>query len=435
MVLQPGVRRRPTTIHGAKTECFSTVVDTEHTEVIHFEDLINRDRPVKRHSTRRPGPRPAADFRQNEAWQRAYASRELARGRQKPQTLQEKPCINVRAFSGHRPVRNSDRAGYDARPPHTAMLQDYRRNAYVQDQESGEYPIDDMQVAYSFLPEASPPVPQRSPQRLPTPTPEQQVNACAQSGDAGPQLSKNAWGSSVPPPVLGSPGIRSRVPQDMNGTSMKGLTTSCGSRADATSCRGGPGTEMHSLDKGSPPAPEYPLREMQRLLGETWRYQQLSTAATASAGTGRRSPLRFSTGSDIASCPPPPICSDLLEVCTASGPSGDGEKPAAQESPEYVFLGRLVATLPDEKVADSNQVACPSRPQAVVECNFWQLRDALGGVVPNSVPPELSASAPAHDPLATVQSLRQPLARIDGLSALGSVERDCKNLPPWPHEM
>merc|ERR1712060_915044 len=59
---------------------------------------------------------------------------------------------------------------------------------------------------------------------------------------------------------------------------------------------------------------------------------------------------------------------------------------------EYVFLGRLVATLPKDSSGDtsslshppaasvasaSSHTTSPSAPHAVVECNFWQLSSAL----------------------------------------------------------
>jgi len=43
-------------------------------------------------------------------------------------------------------------------------------------------------------------------------------------------------------------------------------------------------------------------------------------------------------------------------------------------SPGYVFLGRLVATLPEDEVSATDGYHWPRPPQAVVECNFWQFR-------------------------------------------------------------
>jgi len=222
-----------------------------------------------------------------------------------------------------------------------------------------------------------------------------------------------------------------------------------------------------------PPTHEVPLRQMQQLLGETWRYQQLSggfdslaleggIAAQSAAGVEAQGgaalvasnhvpPVRFSRGGDQL-CEPPPICSDLVEVramqglgsaglCDSQGEAkqgayepqgcdhrdvGGGHPPSSHassgsapsgtpaavpasvergsppSSPEYLFLGRLVATLP----ADEAHMLGPSPPQAVVECNFWQRRqpspqtrpavldgrgDADGGCLPMAVAGRIDA--------------------------------------------
>jgi len=148
------------------------------------------------------------------------------------------------------------------------------------------------------------------------------------------------------------------------------------------------------------------LREMQRLLGETWRYQQLEDvvgspdaraydahASYMDAGQmlslrAQTPPVQFSHTSDRL-CEPPPICMDLVEVraaqaagqqtlCgaqaitaqTASNACMDGGESLAADE-QYVFLGRLVATLPGMEA----QALGPNAPKAVVECNFWERRE------------------------------------------------------------
>lgn len=239
--------------------------------------------------------------------------------------------------------------------------------------------------------------------------------------------------------------------------------------------------ETPLADRGAarpPPTHDHQLQEMQRLLGETWRYQQLGTAVTSNTGStqgvrgtstaisGCRaggaelqgSPLHFSCGDDDRHCAPPPICSDLVEV-------GGTKK---QMTDPYVFLGRLVATLPEEAqgapVDTSRGGSGPCQPQAVVECNFWQLREALGD--PNTqtrisdsrpigtVVPPLHASSSSHGHTITGASgARQfptlvpppsalapwpSTAGVHGVPAPMGLQREdhgprYHSIPPWPH--
>lgn len=590
-ILQSGVKRTPTTLYGGKTQIFSTVVDTDHTEGIHFEDLINRDKPVSKdaiwagNSARgsqprlrcRSGPRPAADFRQTEAWQRAYAVREFSRSRQLQKPVQEKPCIAVprpRSSSSRRATRlnlqSVPACGSRALPASRPV--DARLAVSPLQQENRSSPGEDRDDTYSFLPEPVPVAPMHGGPWQPMPAPEQaqvrgpggpicpapthvgpwqqtqapeqpQVYGWNQPGpaDAWSQLPDHPLGLhqptltperaqvkalkepvlaapsrlatwhqqqliaepaqvwearathdvSAPPPVSGSPVTRSRsagrnggVPPPVPGSpvtrsrsidpepcsiSSALLLTgnTVGGRRDGESDLGRP-----SLPKPLPPQ-EHPLQAMQRLLGETWKYQQLGAAATASHVSAPSrppsSPLHFRA--DTPRRPLPPICSDLVEFCAFAGVAGAGaEQAPAEDSPEYVFLGRLVATLPapsasseepPEASAASQGAAGPSQPQAVVECNFWQLRDALADIqVPiptpglsyasaaaalapaTEQPPVRGASLPWEQPPARGALLpsEKPPARGAALPIVPGPFRarwiqDAEELPPWPHEM
>lgn len=133
-----------------------------------------------------------------------------------------------------------------------------------------------------------------------------------------------------------------------------------------------------------------------------------------------------------------------------------------------MFLGRLVATLPGDE-AQPGAFVGPCPPQAVVECNFWQLRgdvganaSAVAGVDTNISPgPEIAVSGDRRWPPApqqgfVVQGVSADMASWkelevdDGLclaepwplcsdddnilDKLGN-DFDDDNLPPWPHEM
>lgn len=241
---------------------------------------------------------------------------------------------------------------------------------------------------------------------------------------------------------------------------------------------------------GPPPTHEVPLREMQRLLGETWKYHQRGELASMFGTWLEPQPQ---PGCSVAVRPagppsprgtprePPPICSDLLEVREpfVSPPSkrpatpqlgeeapgspaiGEGfSRDLQSSSPGYVFLGRLVATLPEDEVRASGGHGGPCPPQAVVECNFWQLR-GLGraGVAPSAGGPS-AAAAPAAElaapaaapPRAAEVAPPRPLDRAASQSGFDDlwrllpartaaskvarhVEEEDEDLPPWPHEM
>jgi len=499
-MVQSGVRRIPTTLFGGKTEMFSTVVDYEHCETIVFQDLINRDKPVRRSKnyTSRPDPRPSADFRANEAWQRAYAIREQEKRATKPQRLvQEKPCVSVRASSAPRAPRAK---------PNAALLRGSWRGVPA----TVAKPLSDQERIVALLAEcglgqkddASGEVlakATRTPPQQPTPTPEQRqawahrdesfIGAAFMgetfSKPALPPVPVNARGGGVPPPVPGSPGVRSRSLDGPAGipssTVANGHSFPDVGGYSETDYSGTLGVETAWADRGSarpPPTHDHQLQEMQRLLGETWRYQQMGTAVTSGSGstqgvrgTGtstaiggcravaselQGSPVQFSGGGDARHRAPPPICSDLVEV-------GGTEK---QMTDPYVFLGRLVATLPEEAQAGTSRGGSgPCQPQAVVECNFWQLRDALadsntqigiadpspiGPVVPPLHP---SSSSHAHTfagsrverhgfptlvPPPSAPAPWPSTAGVHGVPAPMGLKREehgprYQTMPPWPH--
>jgi len=248
-----------------------------------------------------------------------------------------------------------------------------------------------------------------------------------------------------------------------------------------------------------PPQPnEVPLREMQRLLGETWRCRlsrdgatsgdprcdagSLSAAASAAPRDGLTSlstrcvaqtqqyppPIEFSHETNRRQ--PPPICSDLLEVraqvessyCASQhlpyrGQGGglqmqsgsgstaypheerchlscsesaypDSGRSSSSSSNNYVFLGRLVTTLPGDDVASRPQ-SFISSPQAVVECNFWQLRSAaasrVGSLPPSScLAPIATAPPPAQKPRGCCEQYRVS-PPVDGRLDVGHDDSRC----------
>jgi len=225
-----------------------------------------------------------------------------------------------------------------------------------------------------------------------------------------------------------------------------------------------------------------PLREMQRLLHETWRYQQGGESLSPWPSTGsdpQHSPVRFSCGED-GPVSPPPCCTDFVEVCGPQGVhrtlldpvtagssvntdvAGRGPLPA---QPGYVYLGRLVATLPGEEMCQLGSDASRS-PQAVVECNFWQLQNAGATSSDGSTP----ASTRVHAGPSAVSSRGNPGVHNDanwcmpspasrGMAGVALAaprppshgwqhvlphgcttmhdhwQDDQEDLPPWPHEM
>lgn len=244
---------------------------------------------------------------------------------------------------------------------------------------------------------------------------------------------------------------------------------------------------------GPPPTHEVPLREMQRLLGETWKYHQRGELASmfgtllepqpqlgcpvAVRPAGLASPRLPDRG---APREPPPICSDLLEVrepfvspppkrpatpqlgaeAPGSPALGDGLSRELPSSPGYVFLGRLVATLPEDEVRGAGGHGGPCPPQAVVECNFWQLRGlgraglapSAGGPSAAAAPAAALAAAPPAPPRAAEVAPPRPADRSSSQSGFDDlwrllparaaapksasyVEEEDEDLPPWPHEM
>lgn len=514
----PGVRRAPMTLFGGKTEIFSRAVDTTPTEAVHFHNLINRDRPLRRtpHSRRRPSPRPAGDFRNNEAWQRAFAAREQTRQRhrQPRQSVQEKPRVSVRGSpgrQGHTP-RGRGQSPLPRGPngqSSSAVLADQLRDAsrLYDDMLGHDARWDPMLTAHrhmeydnggqpgvaidGFARFAHPQMDPAAPQRRPTPTPEQR-QACvndeeqccllrpdARSNAVPPPLPYRCGAGGVPPPVPASPTMRARSCEEARRAALSSATPQGGGRDcgalwnRAQQPRGGPlGVNGDRADRDAPPpAPpshELPLREMQRLLGETWRHQHLGTATTAvDSGFGARapsgtngpfvveaprSPGQSYRGDDGPRHAPPPICSDFVEVSAARAPAGDyGGSPAPDDSAAYVFLGRLVATLPGEEATATPDrgVVGPNPPQAVVECSFWQLRDALTGASLDTR--ASSARTGAHGPPpaewatwhggpvppcpAPAPSTAPAARGAGGSAARRSGEEDAEELPPWPHEM
>jgi len=139
----------------------------------------------------------------------------------------------------------------------------------------------------------------------------------------------------------------------------------------------------------------------------------------------------------------------------------DGANHSPPSSPEYIFLGRLVATLPEEDAKVSTaamNLPGPSPPEAVVECNFWQLRGSSGGAgVSGHGHTQLGAAAedrgqevarsfalsapwaPTAKPLLSLSALpprpRRRLEDDDIFAELGGTDEDDEDLPPWPHEM
>jgi hypothetical protein len=200
---------------------------------------------------------------------------------------------------------------------------------------------------------------------------------------------------------------------------------------------------------------------MQRLLAETWRYQQLGAVATASASSScevdrragdrkvPRAPVQFCQGDPDErkyASPPPPICSDLVEVrATANKP----ERSLPKDSSEYMFLGRLVATLPEDQAPQDQPdrrlvQQGPNSPQAVVECNFWQRCPAP--IQPSSEASSTLPVASSGGNASCTASPPQPALRKFGVSAASSrvlaaiaagqsSKEDDYDLPPWPHEM
>eukprot|EP00443_Scrippsiella_acuminata_P084959 CAMPEP_0115409552 /NCGR_PEP_ID=MMETSP0271-20121206/20065_1 /TAXON_ID=71861 /ORGANISM="Scrippsiella trochoidea, Strain CCMP3099" /LENGTH=639 /DNA_ID=CAMNT_0002833707 /DNA_START=83 /DNA_END=1999 /DNA_ORIENTATION=+ len=73
-------RRSGMTLYGGKMEFFSTVLDTTPQRHVQMDDLVDRGRPLFGNTApRRPQPRPPPDFRQTEAWKRAFAVRQRSR--------------------------------------------------------------------------------------------------------------------------------------------------------------------------------------------------------------------------------------------------------------------------------------------------------------------------------------------------------------------
>lgn len=143
---------------------------------------------------------------------------------------------------------------------------------------------------------------------------------------------------------------------------------------------------------------------------------QDTRSASSSAVSDVASLARFSQSNGSVSVqpvrPPPPICSDLVEVRAVPDYHGGGVSGSVLEmrgtgiaeeqslsppsSPDFNFLGRLVATLPGDQSHSPNHHG-PSPPQAVVECNFWQCRGGLAGSTssragPFSPSPQLSGA-------------------------------------------
>jgi len=309
----------------------------------------------------------------------------------------------------------------------------------------------------------------------------------------GPQ--SNAVGSGAPPgpPSYCFPRSRSASPDDVD-------------LGFANSCVDGPlhgGAAGRVYAERSPSTHDVPLKEMQRLLAETWRCQQLgdlavaaSNATTANVANGAAapnpgassgamaalSPVRFSHSE--RSCAPPPICSDFVEVRAPQGDSHEGStevpiscgcsssgvsaassaRPASCGSsistldtsklisPEYVFLGRLVATLPGDEAPPPSTCQGPSTPQAVVECNFWQLREALGNSprasACSSAPPDAPGKPTAAPSPLLGAALPRPLSFSRSATSLCTPgpltaaslappeeEEEDDEFPPWPHEM
>jgi hypothetical protein len=157
-------------------------------------------------------------------------------------------------------------------------------------------------------------------------------------------------------------------------------------------------------------APEDSLQQMQRMLSETWRRQQLGQMPPPGVSeqplpVGCVAPQR-SKGSGLAA---------LLPHGAPSGsPMPSSESSSKTADGDYAWLGRVVAALEDEGTG-LRPGAPPLPPRAVVECNFWKWRQT-----------DLAALPPATHDL---------LGRSHGFAVVGQRLADDEELPPWPHEM
>lgn len=526
-------RRKGVTLYGGKTELFGRVYDSTPTNQVFMEDIVNRGKSEKGpQCPQRPTPRPAPDFRQTEAWQRAYASRQ--RSRQSRQPAGERPRVSVPRSKSRIQPRSGDCLHRGGQQPETTDCLQTSSSFVAMDgslcgtglgvgqsgsrgvHSSGSHRHGSQVHAADPEPKGLPPVVGWPWKVQPWNEVDcdcsvdvQALSATASLASARRASHNYPTGSEAPsgPAMSSFPRSRSLSPEmdPMLGMSTNGQAPMHHSAGRAWCDRPPSPNDVPMIRP--PSTHDVPLKEMQRLLGETWRYQQLGDLAVAASAASAMaasepgsmsaapapplSPVSFSHSD--RSCAPPPICSDLVEVRAMQGEGKDSLTEATWScagsssgisaastarptscastastpdtskltSPEYVFLGRLVATLPGEEAGARTPCQGPSTPQAVVECNFWQLREALGmsprtaaytGTPTSEVRPPVSCGPPTTpSPLLGVSPPR-PLSFSRSAASLMSpapaatssltgpeegVEDDDEDeeLPPWPHEM
>lgn len=448
-----GVRHAPATLYGGKTEMFSRIVDTTPTEykvqfdsymnrdkrAVHFDSYMDRDKQhlydsCKMSSQRtclRPAPRLVGDFRSSEAWQRAYAMRERSRkDSRRRQPRQERPCVGAGPS-----IRMGRRARIYNPAPTPIVSDEISCEPMLEDVFRSPHPnARDIVLCDEIYREQAQPL-TRIPSRHFTPEPELR--------QVPPPAARITPRRCTPEPEMRQAreqngNVQNRQPIDLQSSGELQLpipvNVGLASEANAVECN------RASLGRDSQ------LQQMQRLLGETWRQQQLSTVAAVP--TSSSSAIRFSRGDDAQRSHPPPICSDFLEVRAAPTENA----PVPHESRElvsspYVFLGRLVATLPGDApslqpddVHRANNGEGPNPPQAVVECNFWQLREASPESRDVKAPHaqrthELVEGAHRPPPPGPLPMGRRWIQGHADADSMQNREEDCDELPPWPHEM
>lgn len=396
--------RSGVTLYGGRVEYFSSLIDTTPSQHMQMDEIVDRARPGGARVLGRR-PRPAPDFRQTEAWQRAYALRQRSlRGPERPQagarrrgraprstahsSAPSPQAISVRAAEEPAPqaARQPTRApalgdgGRSTPPPSPAGRQGLgshlRRHAH------SAY---DALLAMELGPAGGgvragdrPPPCRRSNLELETitagPSGRESAHHVLCLEECGAMYSRDCPCMGVDPHsallrypsddeaqgAAAYPRGPSPVGQDVAPTSLHGAAKSVRQECFAWPCAASQVQPQLEQEESARPLSScrLPLWEMQRLLSESWHYQR----------QGRLGDL---SSKEVAPGVPPLVFSDLIEV-------NDGQRePDSLGVSECVFLGRLVApsNVPQDSILVSSQQCAPRSsepPHAIGERTSWR---------------------------------------------------------------